>query len=134
MEGSVAAALGANMPVGSRVFILFVPSVDREGRPIDHDYWREEALRVFGTLFRGATAYPQGRGVWRDDAAGGALVFDDPSVVHCWADPAAVTPAALARLRAFLHRMGRDAGQGEVGMVVDNEYTGITEFDAETEE
>lgn len=29
----------------------------------------------------------------------------------------------------FLHRLGRDANQGEVGVVVEGTYQGITEFD-----
>jgi hypothetical protein len=33
-------------------------------------------------------------------------------MVTCYADPTLVTDAALARLRAFLHQMGREARQG----------------------
>jgi hypothetical protein len=35
---------------------------------------------------------------------------------------------AKAELRRFLHRLGRDANQGEVGIIVEGEYFGITEF------
>ena len=49
------------------LFVLFVPSVDRGGSPIDHDYWVDQALTTFAQLFRGATAYPRGLGKWRDD-------------------------------------------------------------------
>lgn len=69
--------LGAGPPAGTVQVTLFVPSVDRSGVAIDQGSWSEEALRVFGSLFRGATAFPPGRGVWRDDERGGALVFDD---------------------------------------------------------
>lgn len=40
-----------------------------------------------------------------------------------------MTDDALARLRAFLHRLGREAQQGEVGIVFDGHYHGITEYD-----
>lgn len=53
------------------VLVLFVPSVDRREEPIDQESWETEALRVLGNLFGGATAFPQGRGVWRDDERGG---------------------------------------------------------------
>src|SRR4051794_15994532 len=98
MAQGIAFSLGATRPAGASLFVLFVPSVTRNGEPIDHDYWVEEALDMFATLFRGATAYPRGRGRWRDDAGGGALVTDEPTVVTCYAAPEEVTDAALASL------------------------------------
>ena len=47
------------------LLVLFIPSVDRDEKPIEHDAWVTLALKVLGTLFGGATAFPQGRGVWR---------------------------------------------------------------------
>jgi hypothetical protein len=111
---------------------LFVPSVDRDSLPIDQDYWRSQALETFGKLFRGATAFPPGRGVWRDDARGGTLVFDDTVLVTSYAAEADLTDETLAGLRRFLHRMGRDARQGEIGVVINDAYLGITEYDRPT--
>jgi hypothetical protein len=108
---------------------MFVPSVDRDGQPIDQERWRDEALTTLGRLFRGGTAFPPGRGVWRDDARGGSLVFDDTVLVTSYAAAAELTDLTLAELRRFLHRMGRDARQGEVGVVIDSTYFGITEYD-----
>jgi hypothetical protein len=118
--------LGATQPIGT-----FVPSQDRDGRDIDHDYWVTRALETLGTLFRGATAYPRARGVWRDDWREGELRHEEPTVVTCYADPAALTVTARSRLRAFLHRLGRETSQGEVGIVIGDKYYGITEFDSE---
>jgi hypothetical protein len=84
---------------------------------------------VFGRLFRGATAFPPGRGVWRDDARGGELVFDDTVLVTSYVDPAVLHESSLRKLRRFLHRLGRETRQGEVGIVVGGNYYGITEFD-----
>jgi hypothetical protein len=55
------------LPVGTSLIVVFVPSQDRDGQPIPQDYWVDEVLTTLGKLFRGATAYPRGRGVWRDD-------------------------------------------------------------------
>ena len=123
--------LGATHPTGTLPIVLFVPSHDRDGRDIDHDAWVTRALETLGTLFRGATAYPRARGVWRDDEREGTLRYEEPTVVTCYADPAALTDTARSRLRAFLHRLGRETNQGEVGIVIGDKYYGITEFDIE---
>ena len=132
MVDAIGKALGSGRAAGTRLFVLFVPSVDRDGKPIEHERWVDEALTVLATLFRGATAYPRGRGKWRDDERGGKLVTDEPTMVISYAEPKAVTPANLKRLREFLHRLGREANQGEVGIVIDGEYRGITKYDKES--
>lgn len=131
MSDRIADGLGASRPAGTMLFVLFVPSVDRAGSPIDHERWVDQALTIFATLFRGATAYPRGTGRWRDDENAGALVTDEPTIVTSYADPKDVTDSALARLRAFLHRLGRETNQGEVGIVVDGVYYPITRYDRE---
>lgn len=35
----------------------------------------------------------------------------------------------VTRLREFLCRMGRDANQGEIGIVIDGTYFGIVDYD-----
>jgi hypothetical protein len=106
------------------VLVLFIPSVDRDGTPIDQAYWETEALRALGNLFGGATAFPQGRGVWRDDERGGKLVFDAPVIVQCYTSLAAIDERADA-LRAFLVKLGEEARQGAVGFVIDRTYLEI---------
>src|SRR5437867_765760 len=105
MRREIRSGLGATRRAGTVLIVLFVPSVNRDHQAIDHAFWRDEALRLLGTLFGGATAFPQGRGVWRDDERGGALVFDAPSVVHCWVPTSGLTEERLAKLRQFIHRM-----------------------------
>ena len=87
--------LGATQPTGTLPIVFFVPSQDRDGHDIDHDEWVTRALETLGTLFRGATAYPRARGVWRDDKREGELRYEEPTVVTCYADPAAL-PTLLA--------------------------------------
>ena len=59
------AAMGASR-TASTLLVLFIPSKDRSDAAIDQSFWVNEALMTLGTLFGGATAFPQGRGVWRD--------------------------------------------------------------------
>jgi hypothetical protein len=118
----------SGLPVGTSLVVVFVPSQDRDGQPIDQDYWVDEVLTTLGRLFRGATAYPRGRGVWRDDARGGALLKEEPVIVFSYVAEGALTAVALGDLYRTLSRMGRHANQGEIGVVIDGKYYGITEY------
>jgi hypothetical protein len=113
--------------------VLFVPSVERDGETsIDQDSWVDEALELFGRVFGGATAYPRAKGIWRDDDRDGKLVKDNPVVVHCYMEPQAIKdPHKQAKLGAFCRRLGRDSNQGEVGLIVGDEYLAITDFTEE---
>jgi hypothetical protein len=110
--------------------VLFVPSVERDGTTsIDQQTWVDAALEMFGTVFGGATAYPKAKGIWRDDERGGVLVKDEPVVIHCYTTPDDIHRAAnLAELGGFCRRMGRETNQGEVGLVVGDEYFAIQSF------
>jgi hypothetical protein len=119
----LATALGASKGASS-LLVLFIPSRDRTDEVIDQGYWVEEALKTLGTLFGGATAFPQGKGVWRDDAQGGKLLFDEPVIIQCYASEQAIRSRA-ADLKQFLHRMGREAKQGAIGLVIDRDYLEI---------
>ena len=113
--------------------VLFVPSVERDGRTeIDQDVWVDRALEMFGRVFGGATAFPRAMGVWRDDDRKGELVKDNPVVLHCYMSPADIENAGKqSSLAAFCRQMGRETNQGEVGLVIDNEYLAITNFNEE---
>lgn len=108
----------------SSLLVLFIPSQDRDEKPIDQEHWKGEALTALGKLFGGATAYPKGTGVWRDDEQGGKLLFDKPIVVQCYTSEEAIRRQAGA-LREFLVRMGTECRQGAVGFVIDRDYLEI---------
>lgn len=118
-----ATRLGASK-AASTLLVLFVPSKDRFDRDIDQDHWVEESLKVLGTLFGGATAYPKGKGVWRDDAQGGKLLYDEPVVIQCYTAEQEIENKA-DELRNFLVRMGTEARQGAIGLVIDRDYLEI---------
>jgi len=117
----------------SVLVLLFIPSVERDGAtPVDQNFWVDAALEMFGAVFGGATAYPRAKGIWRDDERGGYLVRDEPVVIHCYTTPERIEDdGALAELGFFCRRMGREAGQGEVGLVVGEEYFAIRDFSEE---
>jgi hypothetical protein len=43
--------------------VLFIPSVERDGvSAVDQSIWVDLALEMFGRVFGGATAFPEGEG------------------------------------------------------------------------
>ncbi len=122
----------SDLEVGRKavLVVLFVPSVERDGvTAIDQDFWVEAALETFGKLFAGATAFPRAKGVWRDDEMGGLLIRDQPVVIHCYTTPDEIADSeSLARLGEFCRRMGRESHQGEIGLVIGDEYLAYRDF------
>ena len=112
--------------------VLFVPSVERDPTTsIDQQHWVDAALEMFGRVFGGATAYPRAKGIWRDDERG-TLVHDEPVVVHCYTTPVDIEDSRhLGALGGFCRTMGREARQGEIGLVVGDEYFAIRDFAGE---
>jgi hypothetical protein len=108
----------------STLLVLFVPSVDRNEQAIDQESWVEAALELLGRQFGGATAFPRAPGVWRDDAQGGRLVFDQPVIIQCYTNEEALEGGADP-LRHFLVRLGTETKQGAVGLVIDRDYLEI---------
>jgi hypothetical protein len=110
--------------------VLFIPSVERDGAtPVEQDHWVDAGLELFGRLFGGATAYPKARGIWRDDERDGGLVKEEPVLIHCYMSPADISDEAnQAELGRFCRRMGRATKQGEVGLVIGDEYFAIRDF------
>jgi hypothetical protein len=53
-------------------------------------------------------------------------------VIHCYTTPEDITnPDYLSRLRNFCRQMGREAHQGEVGLVIGDEYLAFRDFSEE---
>ena len=48
------------------------------------------------------------------------MLFDEPVVIQCYTSEQAIERQA-PRLREFLHHMGREARQGEIGLVIDRD-------------
>ena len=108
----------------STLLVLFIPSVDRWDKPIEQDYWVNEALSLLGRCLGGATAFPQGKGVWRDDERGGRLIFDAPVIIQSYTSESDLDEKA-PEIRKFLMRLGKEGRQGAVGFVIDRDYLEI---------
>ena len=62
------------------------------------------------------------------------MVYDDTQMVTSYvAGEILGDHEILKLLRAFLCRMGREADQGEVGIVIDGTYFGIIDYEEEGE-
>src|SRR5262249_2099753 len=122
-RSTFAQQLGA-AKVESTLLVLFIPRVDRDSQPIDVAPGVPRALETLGELFGGATAFPQGQGVWRDDAQGGRLVFDEPVVINCYTSET-LLEAQAPRLRQFLVDMGEPTRQRAIALVIGLAYLGI---------
>jgi hypothetical protein len=59
-------------------------------------------------------------------------VFDEPVVMHCYTTPDDVEDETkLGELARFCRHMGRETNQGEVGLVIGDEYVAIRNLDEE---
>ena len=108
----------------STLLVLFIPSANRFGRSLgkkEQDRWVRKALQVLGENMGGATAFPRGLGVWRDDDQEGKLVWDKPVLIQCYTDEVTLEQNA-APLRELLIEMGTETSQGAVGFVIDRDY------------
>jgi hypothetical protein len=79
---------------------------------------------MLGTHFGGGTAFPQGKGVWRDDAREGKLIYDAPVIIQCYTDETTLERSAPA-LHRYLMALGVETNQRAVGFVVDGDYIEI---------
>jgi hypothetical protein len=106
------------------LLVLFIPSADREGNPLgkkEQRHWVRKALKFLGKRLRGATAFPRGWGVWRDDAQKGRLVWDRPVLIQCFTNEEDLR-REIGPLREFLVQLGTETHQGAVGFVIDRTF------------
>ncbi len=57
------------------------------------------------------------------------MIKDEPVVIHCYMTPSDIQDGAKqAELGGFCRRMGRETHQGEIGLVIGDEYFAIRDF------
>ena len=123
MAESAAGVLDASRGAAT-LLVLFIPSADRDGTALgkkEQKRWVRKALKLLGATLHGATAFPRGWGVWRDDARQGRLVWDRPVLIQCFTTEDTLRQHA-AVLREFLVDLGAQTNQGAVGFVVDRTF------------
>ncbi len=108
----------------TNLLVLFIPSADRTGVSLGkkaQKRWVRKGMTLLGNRLHGATAFPRGWGVWRDDAQSGRLVWDRPVLIQCFTSEDALRQAKDP-LRDFLIELGTETNQGAVGFVIDRTY------------
>ena len=109
--------------------ILFIPSHDRDEKELKtRDLWADAALNLFADLFGGATAFDTYAGIYRDKVRGKDLK-DKPVLVESYTEIERVKNlAVLNELVSFMKRMGKEAKQAAVAVVINNVFHEITNF------
>ena len=126
-EVDIPTALGSDAGVSTQCFTIYVPNKDRHGNEIGNQRkWVLEASRLLSEINGGATAMPPVEGGWLNDEA--EIIWENPVLVYSFIKPAEFL-ANLARLREFLHRMGRETNQGEIAFEFDGRFYRIRHFD-----
>jgi hypothetical protein len=118
-EHDLAAALGASEGgVSTQVLTLYIPNKDRDNNEFGTQRkWVLEAGQLLAKIGGGFTIMPAVEGGWVNPE-GGDLIWENPVLIYTyvkWENFLANLPA----LREFLHRMGRETGQGEVAVEFD---------------
>lgn len=123
--GSDVEWLGADDDKVKETYIsIFIPSRTRDGETVDHEHWRNNAVRVMSELFGGATSV-KGYGGWLDVERGGQVKEEDISMVFSFIREDEWNKDNVLKLREFLYTMGREAQQGAIGLHVKGKYLEI---------
>jgi hypothetical protein len=124
---NLANALGADAGVAVQCFTVYIPNKDKNDQEIGTQRrWVLDAIRLLSEINGGATAIPV-EGGWLNDE--GAIILEHPVVVYSFVSRPVEFLQQLPRLRAFLHRLGRETNQGEVAFEFDDRFYRIRQFD-----
>jgi hypothetical protein len=124
---NLAAALGAEAGVAVQCVTVYIPNRDKNDQEIGTQRRCVlEAIRLLSEINGGATAIPV-EGGWLNDQ--GTIILEHPVVVYSFVSRPEEFVKQLPRLRAFLHRLGRETNQGEVAFEFDDHFYRIRQFD-----
>lgn len=121
--------LGSEVELGNILFILFIPSKDKNGKDLrDTELWRSAAGDKLTELFGGATEMPPAKGKWYNEESK-KIIPESVVLIHSYASEAKANEEnRIKELALFLHRLGRDTNQGEVAVVIDGVFHRIRKF------
>ena len=108
--------------------IVFIPTQDKNSKRLkDAKMWLNAGITLLSELFGGATVMTA-QGCWLNPETE-EIVREDVNLVHSYVsiDDAKKVDNFL-KLGNFLHRMGAEANQGEIGVVVDQVFHRITNY------
>lgn len=111
------------------LFILFVPSKDKNGVELsDQRQWVEAGAKLLGRLFGGSTIMPPAQGTWLNPE-NDELLMEEIVLVHSYARIAdSQSTSVIEEIGRFLHRLGANTNQGEIGVVIDGVFHRIRKF------
>ena len=128
MEVDLGKELGATEAPFAQRLTLYIPNKDRDGELVkDHDGWTRQAQQLLNDIGGGSTAFPPVDGTWRKPD--GSDLWEQTRIIYSYVDPDKLV-AYLQRLRAFLHRFGRETNQGEVVFEFDGQFWTIAKYDS----
>jgi hypothetical protein len=120
-------ALGAAEEATQDRITVYIPSRDRDGKPVDFENWVVRALQLLSRVGGGATRMPPAQGAWLNPDTN-AVIIEDVTLVYSYVDGDALA-ARLPEIRRFMHEMGRALNQGEVVVEVNESFYKIRDFD-----
>jgi hypothetical protein len=125
----VGESLGAELDESVEVLTLYIPDRDRDGVELgDQRKWVLEAARLLSRIGGGATIEPAADGVWFDVERDN-LLWERTVRVFTFIRPDSFE-GLLPELRSFLHRLGRDARQGEVAVELAGRFWRIRSYES----
>lgn len=128
LEVDLADALGASNVASDQVLTLYIPDKDREGEELGTQRkWVLDAADLLARIGGGVTIMPPAEGGWFD-TENDRVIWERPVVVYTYVKPDLFLER-LSDLRMFLHRLGREANQGEIAVEFDGAFYRITKFD-----
>lgn len=124
---NLAEALGAG-GVAAQCITVYIPNKDKHDQEFGTQRrWVLDAIQLLSEINGGATAIPV-EGGWLNEE--GQIILEHPVIVYSFLSNPDEFVKGLPRLRAFLHRMGRETNQGEVAFEFDDFFYRIRQFDA----
>ncbi len=131
-EKSHKATLGSEDEPNGVLFVVFIPSKDKDGGPLprgqDQQLWADAAGDLLTRMFGGATIMPPAKGKWLNEETD-TIITEEVVLVHSYARGGdAVAEEELLDLAKFLHRMGKKTKQGEVAVVIGDVLHRIRKF------
>jgi hypothetical protein len=131
-ENAHKTTLGSEDEPNGVLFVLFIPSKDKDGDPLprgeDQQLWANTAGDLLTNFFGGATIMPPAKGKWLNEETG-TIITEEVVLVHSYARGGdAADEEKLVELAKFLHRMGKTTKQGEVAVVIGDVFHRIRKF------
>ena len=124
---NLAGVLGAAESAAIECLTFYIPSKDKFGNDFVRTPWIAEALALLSQVGGGATVLPPCEGAWLNPD-NGVLIRENAVLAHTYVDPYRFG-ALLGRIRGFMHRLGRETGQGEVVLEFAGRLHRIRHFD-----